>query len=357
MRFRPRAPYSYIVSIQVALAGINAGSAVAQRALCDLSPLTARPIPAPIKFGSQRLDTDTRISFVFLPTGPGIFKIVRTDQTFLFSLAEKLSAEISAKDRTLPKNDCAQYARTYLRYAGVTSPTFTIEAAVEASTWSCPSTKLPCAPKLPKFNELPSKATPINFSPSTSFEYKEPGSETQTGTIMAKNFFEEVAPYVVPFQSPPQIPGPLQTPGVRMCNVRLAKTILGKGSGFVRYKIFGEILANKVKLSSEKYVDFHLNDQTKFVATLLGGEIGFVSTFAIEKFIEQIISSKLDAIPRRIPMPQDPNRTIDLDWATRSAKFESTFYAGKTVPTFVVVRDYESSEAVACAARNLFSKF
>ena len=339
--------------------------------MCDLSHLDVpKHFTNSAQFGTGKIRAETRMSLDFVRMRTGEFTIRRTNVAYLLDINNQIQARISEADKSLPKNDCNEFAE--IPGGGVqigpTPPTFSVGVTTKASFWTCsPAIKVPC----PKLNDLLPGAR-LHKSASIA----EP-DELDNGTIIFSQFggftppgFPRIdpppgAPRIDPPPGVPHIDPPPGFPhvdpthppvGIGMCDAPRVKNKDAEGSVVSKIVLSGKIENNAPKITTSKSQAAHLNDQTRFLMALLGGP-GFVviTGSEIEKALEHIASDNLADIPTEIAIPK-ADLPLQLHWVAKTAAFDSRLYGNMKIPALVVVWEIsQSGEANACGVRNMFS--
>jgi hypothetical protein len=283
-----------------------------------------------------------------------IVKIVRTEDTFLLLIGEAIASQIDDLEKTLPKNDCSQYARVASRNARVTPPTFSISMVVEGSAWVC--SKIPPYP-CKSSRELPAETLTAGLRAADddadalhSDDFSNMRIPVQFGDF---NPFRPPSPFNPPpnpFNPSQPIHPPVKSP-VKMCDQ--LKTKLGGGTVAVDYILAGQVQGNAPSISISKNINPKLDKQATFVLGLLGGpSLGWIAKLELEKKLKGIISEKSRFIPDSISLPQGPREP--LVWQTKSTQFAAKPYNNQVTPALVVVREIQTKQSTACYLRDQF---
>jgi hypothetical protein len=202
------------------LCALGASPTAAQNPPCDLkSVVNPSGYKDSFPFGSDKIDSETRITLIFDKDVGGDMVISRVADTFLFKFDEKIVGQIDAMGQDLPHGDCGPHAVIGSRSAQITPPTYTIAAHVDASVNLCFPT--PPTPQVPYVCGVNLVGFPQHPVPKICYQ---PG------------------------------PTPPTPPPVR----------IGNGTIDSKFNLSSAIVGKEIRISVDKSVQSHLDNQTAF---------------------------------------------------------------------------------------------
>jgi hypothetical protein len=291
------------------VAAFNVTYAYAQSPSCDFSPLVlTSKFKHNFPFGSEQIDTETKVTLTFEQLPNGDVAINRRADTFLFQIGEKIAAQIDAIRPQLPNNRCGAKASIPSRNAQVTPPTFTVSATADGSFSTC----LP-VPEAPK---IPYPCGVDGFPPHVKICYKD---------------------------NPIKLPAP---PPAK----------IGSGTASVNIALKPSFAENNhVKITMEKRVETHVDNNTGFLVALILDPI--IAKFALEAinsamtdFANKSVQTFLPGFEQTISIDNKDER---IEWRPKSTQFDAVDYGdGTKLPTFVVVQQFTTTPPIACYLRS-----
>jgi hypothetical protein len=226
---------------------------------CDWSPVQSKnTIRAAVPVMGRTLDVVIHPSWRFEPQPNGLIRIVEVADGELTNVSAVIIPAILTSV-SLPHDDCRVNASVDNTSVSPRSPTLVAHLDISATLWTCPGTNVPCP------------------------TWKQP---------------------------------------LRMCYKRLAKTVLGKGSGWAEVYLTPAFSGNNISLSTTSATHFSVNSGTVFGIGAVLGPLAPALAQLASGFIPKLnFSYPPVVIPASELEPGDTQSNIPLNWQNSNVYF------------------------------------
>lgn len=246
---------------------------------CDFSPIDSKhPISDVIAIHGKSLNVIVYPRWTFQPQTDGTVRITEIGDAELLDFGQVITS-IIASEAQIPRNDCDIYASIDNSNISVRSPTLTAHFDLSATKWACPGLHVPC----------PTWSKPL-----------------------------------------------------RMCYKRLAKTIVGKGSGWYEAYLTPAFMGSDIVINTSQNSGFNLSQGTlATLGILFGPLVPIAANLAVANTRLNFPYPPI-VLPASELEPGETSTSIQLNWINKNVYFalmERRNAAGSKYQSIDLVRE------------------